>query len=74
MADRYLIRDLTAPAGYVTEYVHVWSILFCSVKVPENIQKKLAYNEGLRKLKTEAIAKKIQVCSQIIISLSTSSY
>ena len=61
MADRYLIRDLTAPAGYVDMSLIISYISSCSVKVPENIQKKLAHNEGLRKLKAEAIEKKIKV-------------
>jgi hypothetical protein len=61
MADRYLIRDLTAPAGYVIRPPSL-STVFCSVQVPENIQKKLAHNESLRKLKAEAIEKKIKVC------------
>ena len=59
MADRYLIRDLSSPEGYVTasfRFAHS-----CSVKVPENFQKKLSHNESLRKLKTEAIEKKIKV-------------
>lgn len=34
------------------------------LKVPENISKKLAQNEELKKLKTDAISKKVQVCSR----------
>ena len=35
-----------------------------SLKVPENISKKLAQNEELKKLKTDAMSKKVQVCSR----------
>jgi len=62
MADRYLIRDLTAPAGYVTESFYTILPSIRSVQVPENVQKKLAQNEKLRKLKAEAIEKKVKVC------------
>jgi len=34
---------------------------YYSVKAPENVQKKLAQNEKLRKLKIEAIEKKVKV-------------
>jgi hypothetical protein len=62
MADRYLIRDLTAPAGYVINMCFEMSSFICSVQVPENVQKKLAQNEKLRKLKAEAIENKVKVC------------
>ena len=62
MADRYLIRDLTAPTGYESNSLTMSFTFFCRVKVPENIQKKLAHNEELKKQKTEATTKKMQVC------------
>ena len=65
MADRYLIRDLTAPAGYVTNHFLVLFPFSPSVKAPENVQKKLAQNEKLRKLKAEAIEKKVKVCFKL---------
>ena len=67
MADRYLIRDLTAPAGYVPQICSLLQALSRSVQVPENIQKKLAHNESLRKLKAEAIEKKIKVCISLLL-------
>jgi hypothetical protein len=63
MADRYLIRDLTAPAGYVKNKLLQVTSIPLSIQVPENVQKKLAQNEKLRKLKAEAIENKIKVCN-----------
>ena len=50
------------------QYIDTNHISFpCSVKAPENVQKKLAQNEKLRKLKTEAIEKKVKVSYIYII-------
>jgi hypothetical protein len=61
MADRYLIRDLKTPAGYVLIMLTHHFSFYRSVQVPENVQKQLAQNEKLRKLKAEAIENKIKV-------------
>ena len=62
MADRYLIRDLSTPVGYVGIQLAMSYVYFRRVQVPENIQKKLAHTEKLKQEKTEAIAKKVEVC------------
>lgn len=59
MADRFLIRDIATPQGYVNASYMV--LVFFSVHVPENFQKKVAHNESLRKLKTAAVENLVKV-------------